>query len=284
MLLGLDGERAVADRETLFFSARVFVESLAMSGPTLLLFEDIHWADTSLLDLLETLASRVRDVPVFFVALARPELLTDRPTGAAGSPRTRRYRWSRSRRTRAESSPSSSSRSPTSRRARSAVAETAEGNPLFIEELAASIAEKSTAGAAPDERSGAHRGATRLTPAGRAQRAGRRVRRGTSLLARRTHQDRRRDDLTDLLGSLEARDLIRREAVSRIRGDQQFGFKHGLIHDVAYQRLPRAGRRERHAAVAGFLEEATGEMGQSNEALAPSLARGRRAPTARSTA
>jgi len=34
------------------------------------------------------------------------------------------------------------------------------------------------------------------------------------------------------------RDLVRREAVSRIAGDQQFGFKHGVIRDVAYQRLP----------------------------------------------
>ena len=48
-------------------------------GPTLLLFEDIHWADASLLDLLETLAARVRDVPVLFLALARPELLNERP-------------------------------------------------------------------------------------------------------------------------------------------------------------------------------------------------------------
>ncbi len=77
-----------------------------------------------------------------------------------------------------------------------------------------------------------------------------------------------RDDLSDLLGSLEERDLIRREAVSRIQGDQQFAFKHALIHDVAYLRLPRAARRERHAAVAGYLEETTGGVGQSNEALA----------------
>ncbi|MEP7225173.1 MAG: hypothetical protein ABI783_09470, partial [Actinomycetota bacterium] len=76
-----------------------------------------------------------------------------------------------------------------------------------------------------------------------------------------------RDELSALLGSLEARDLIRREAVSRIQGDQQFGFKHGLIHDVAYQTLPRAARRDRHAAVARFLEETT-DVGQSHEALA----------------
>ena len=73
-------------------------------------------------------------------------------------------------------------------------------------------------------------------------------------------------ELSALLGSLEARDLIRREAVSRIQGDQQFGFKHGLIHEVAYKTLPRAARKERHAAVARFLEETT-SIGQSSEAI-----------------
>src|SRR4051795_7177728 len=78
-LLGLEGPAAVPDRETLFFSARVLVEALALHGPPLLLYEDIHWADDSLLDLLETFAARVREVPILFVALARPELLTSKP-------------------------------------------------------------------------------------------------------------------------------------------------------------------------------------------------------------
>jgi predicted ATPase len=54
--------------------------------------------------------------------------------------------------------------------------------------------------------------------------------------------------------------------VSRIQGDQQFAFKHGLIHDVAYATLPRASRRAKHAAVARFLETST-DVGQSHEAL-----------------
>ncbi|HSI96897.1 MAG TPA: AAA family ATPase, partial [Gaiellaceae bacterium] len=86
MLVGLESEVDVADRETLFFSARVLVESLATGGPTLLLFEDIHWADASLLDLLETLAARVRDVPLLLLALARPELLSERPGWGGGLP------------------------------------------------------------------------------------------------------------------------------------------------------------------------------------------------------
>jgi predicted ATPase len=77
-----------------------------------------------------------------------------------------------------------------------------------------------------------------------------------------------REDLSRILGSLEERDLVSREAVSRIKGDQQFAFRHSLIRDVAYQTLPRATRRQRHAAVAEYLDETTRASGQSTEALA----------------
>jgi predicted ATPase len=75
-------------------------------------------------------------------------------------------------------------------------------------------------------------------------------------------------DIGSALGTLEERDFVRREAVSRITGEQQFAFKHAVIREVAYERLPRAARRERHAAVAEFLEERTGAVGQANEAIA----------------
>ena len=75
-------------------------------------------------------------------------------------------------------------------------------------------------------------------------------------------------------GRSRPRDLVRREAVSRIQGDQQFAFKHGLIHDVAYATLPRAARAK-HAAVARFLEAS--RVGQSHEGSATTG--GRRATT-----
>ena len=74
--------------------------------------------------------------------------------------------------------------------------------------------------------------------------------------------------LPALLGALERRDLIRRQTVSSIEGDQQFIFKHVLIRDVAYDLLPRARKRERHAQVAEFLQEATSETGEAAAALA----------------
>ena len=73
-----------ADRETLYFSARLFVEAVARDRPTMLVFEDIHFTDPSLLDLVEYLASRVQDVPLLMVATSRPELLDLRPTWGGG--------------------------------------------------------------------------------------------------------------------------------------------------------------------------------------------------------
>ena len=74
-------------------------------------------------------------------------------------------------------------------------------------------------------------------------------------------------DALALLGSLERRDLIRREAVSRLQGQHQFRFKHVLIKDIAYQRLTRAARRTRHELVARFLEESSLETAAA-EAIA----------------
>jgi len=74
--------------------------------------------------------------------------------------------------------------------------------------------------------------------------------------------------LPALLFALEGRDLIRRQTVSAIEGDQQFMFKHVLIRDVAYDLMPRARKRERHAQVAEFLQGATSETGEAAAALA----------------
>jgi predicted ATPase len=77
-----------------------------------------------------------------------------------------------------------------------------------------------------------------------------------------------KDGLPELLGALERRDLIMRDTGSIIEGEQQFSFKHVLIRDVAYELLPRADRRERHARVAEFFEESTAEVGEVVAALA----------------
>jgi predicted ATPase len=77
-----------------------------------------------------------------------------------------------------------------------------------------------------------------------------------------------REDLSGLLGSLERRDLIRREASSQIKGDHQFSFKHGLIREVAYLTLPREERRRCHHTTAEFLEDVSLGAGDSDASLA----------------
>src|ERR671930_646174 len=78
-LLGL-GDGASTDREDLFAAWRLFFERLAEANPTVLVFEDLQWADTALLPLVGYLLDWSRNHPLFVLALARPEL-SDRHPG-----------------------------------------------------------------------------------------------------------------------------------------------------------------------------------------------------------
>jgi class 3 adenylate cyclase len=274
ILLGLDREGSVADRETLFFSVRRFIEAVARDRPTMLVFEDVHWADRSLLDLIELLAARLRDLPILLLAMARPELLDARPGWGGGLPAYTALPLDQLKESEARELATHllSSQQDRGRAERAALlAETGEGNPLFIEQLVATLTET------PGDDSQLPttiRGivAARLDALPAAERAvlldaavgGKVFWRG----ALKRMSDDPEGRLPELLGALEGRDLIRRQMVSAIEGDQQFVFKHVLIRDVAYDLLPRARKRERHAQVAEFLQEATSETGEAAAALA----------------
>jgi class 3 adenylate cyclase/tetratricopeptide (TPR) repeat protein len=257
MLVGLEPGRAAVDRPVAFFAARTLVEAVGRDRPTLLLFEDIHWAEPGLLDLLESFASRLRDVPVLLLTLARPELLTSRAGWGGGLPAY----------TALPLDPLAADDARALARhllgdateATDRLTETAEGNPLFLEELAASLREGA---AEADQLPTNVRGiiAARLDTLPQDERAlilhaavaGKVFWRGALAQA---HDE----DVDDVLDRLEQRDLIRREPVSRIQGEPQFAFKHMLIREVAYATLPRSVRRERHAGIAAYLEEAGGD-------------------------
>jgi eukaryotic-like serine/threonine-protein kinase len=149
------------------------------------------------------------------------------------------------------------------------LAHAAGGNPLFIEQLAATVSEAAGEQSLPTTMRGLL--AARLDALPPAERAlildasvgGKVFWRGALERMGCEH-----DELTDLLAALERRDLVRRETVSAIEGDQQFMFTHVLIRDVAYDLLPRPRRRERHEHFARFLEESTAEVGEAGAALA----------------
>jgi class 3 adenylate cyclase/tetratricopeptide (TPR) repeat protein len=82
-LLGLE-EGMPGDQENLFSAWRILFERLADKSPTILVFEDLQWADTGLLDFLEYLLEWSRNHPLFVLCLARPEFSDRRPTWGAG--------------------------------------------------------------------------------------------------------------------------------------------------------------------------------------------------------
>ena len=81
-LLGVE-EAPPGGRDALFPAWRLFFERIAEQGTTVLVFEDLQWADTGLLDFIEHLLDWSRDLPILVVTLARPELFDRRPDWGA---------------------------------------------------------------------------------------------------------------------------------------------------------------------------------------------------------
>jgi predicted ATPase len=273
ILLGLDQEGTIADRDTLFFSIRDFLEAVAAEQPTMLVFEDLNWADEALLDLVGKLAARLRDVPVLVLVLARPELFDVRPDwggGLVAHTALRLKPLDAAAATQLATHRLSDGGAGDAAERAVDLAAMADGNPLFIEQLAAAVAESGDAtaplpttirgiiaarldGLPPTERSVL----LNASVAGRVF--------WTGALERMTPEP---DTLRGALEELERRELISRQAVSAFEGQQQYAFRHVLVRDVAYELLPRAARRERHREAALFFEEAGGEFGEVAAALA----------------
>ncbi len=83
-LLGVADVPGGGDREELFSAWRTFFERIAERGPTVLVFEDLQWADAGLIDFIESIVEWSRNRAIFVLTLSRPELLQRRPTWGAG--------------------------------------------------------------------------------------------------------------------------------------------------------------------------------------------------------
>jgi class 3 adenylate cyclase len=264
-IVGVDAGSEAPDRETLFGSTRQFLEAAAREQPTILVFEDIHWADSNLLDFVETFALHVRGLPVLVVTLARPELFDTREGWAAGLAGYTAL-------TLGPLSEQQARELAVKRLADSLrvddVVRMAEGNPLFIEQIAASLGETGP-GSLPTSVRGIV--AARLDALPRPERTlllDAAVIGKVFWLKALQMLAPEQGDLVHLLDELELRDLVRRETVSIIEGQQQYAFTHVLIRDVAYDLLPRADRARRHRLAAEFFESSTGVSGEAVGALA----------------
>jgi predicted ATPase len=253
-------EDTVDDRQVLFASAQRFLEALACEQPTLVVLEDLQWADQSLLELVEGLSARLGDVPLLLLALARPEFLDARPSWARVPTNVTVQLQALTDTHVKDLVLQLISGAPDQEALAKRIEEAAGGNPLFIEELAAWLSEGGAADAGGLPANIKTIIAARLDQLPAPERQ---VILDASVIGDFFWQGTlealgSNGALVETLHQLERRDLVRRSPVSRIQGDQELAFKHGLIREVAYATLPKAARRERHGVVARFIEEAAG--------------------------
>src|SRR3954447_21163787 len=143
-LVGIADDASGGDRRGEAFAAwRRFVEGLAAERATVLVFEDLHWADDGLLDFVDSLVDWATDVPLLVVATARPELLARRPHWGGG--KTNAATLSLAPLSEAETAAlvhAVLERSVLPADVQSAVLARAGGNPLYAEEFARMVEER----------------------------------------------------------------------------------------------------------------------------------------------
>ncbi len=286
-LLGLE-ERTAPSREDLFAGCRLFFERMTDRWPVVMVFEDLQWADESLLDFIEYLLEWSRNHPLFVVTLARPELLERRPTWGAG----RHGSTSLSLEPLGDEAMDELLRGmvpglPDELRVR--IRDRAEGVPLYavetvrmlldrglvkregdrfeptgpIEELAvpetlqALIAARLD-GLPPEER-------TLLQDASVLGKTFTRA--GVAALTGRTEEE-----LDPLLTSLVRKELLGLQMDPRSPERGQYGFLQSLVEKVAYETLSKRDRRARHLAAADHIERTwSGDEDEIVEVIAAHL-------------
>ncbi len=253
MVLGAVGlSDAPTEAEETFWAVRRMFERLAEARPLVVVVEDIHWAESTLLDLLEYLIAFVSGHAILLVCLARPELLETRPAWVAPQPNRSllvldALSAADARRLVEDAGVGSGTASR--------IVETAEGNPLFLEHLAAVGAESGDA-ALPSSIQGVLAARIdRLEPGERELLEQASVQGRSFYVGAVEEPDRART--ASRLVSLVRKQLIRAER-SELSGEDAFRFAHVLIREAAYRAMPKQRRAELHERVARWIEERPG--------------------------
>src|SRR6185369_11784957 len=135
----LEAVQSEASAQEIAWAGREWAERLALEQPLVLVFEDVHWAEEPLLELIEHLATWVKEVPLLIVALARPELLDLRPDWGGGRLRATAIELESLSPELSEQLATAlveaSGDGPLSFDVRRAALEKTDGNPLFVEEM-----------------------------------------------------------------------------------------------------------------------------------------------------
>src|SRR3954447_8077009 len=257
----LEAVQAERSQQEIAWAAREWAQRLAQEQPLVLICEDIHWAEEPLLELIEHLATWVREAPLLLVSLARPELLDIRPGWGGGRGRATAIGLEPLGPEESEELIDALDGSLGLAERQEVLAKT-EGNPLFLEETMRMLEEEGTEriGRIPDTLQALIAARIdRLAPEAKAllQRAaviGRTFWEGA--LQRLSPE---LESLDEPLDDLRLREFVLDEERSSIRGEKAYKFKHVLIREVAYSGLSKSARAEHHARFAEWLKERAGE-------------------------
>ena len=254
-LLAEAGEERLLDgasSEETFFAVRRLFERLAAERPLLVCFEDLHWAQPTFLDLIEYVAGWSRGAPILLLCLARPELSDERPRWPGAAIALEALSGDES----AALLDELAAEWPIDRSARQQIEEAAEGNPLFLEQLVAMVAEYGPDAAIPPTIQALLAARLdRLEPNERAvlERASVAGRDFSRAAVAELSRDDQRDDVAATLLSLVRKELIRPD-LSGAQDEDRFRFRHALIRDAAYNGIPKALRAELHERFAAWLD------------------------------
>jgi class 3 adenylate cyclase len=246
------------DRRAEAFAAwRQFLEGLAEERPLVLVVEDLHWADDSLLDFVDHLVDWASGVPILVVCSARPELLERRSTWGGG--KTNALTISLSALSDDETDlllGELVEERPLPAEMRAGLLARAEGNPLYAEQFARILLERGEVAELPETLQGIV--AARLDLLETEQKA---LLQDAAVLGRTfwagglaTVSGLDRHTIEERLHGLERRALMRRERPSSVADETQYEFNHVMVRDVAYAQLPRADRVDKHRRAAAWIE------------------------------
>ena len=260
-----------------FWAARRLLEGVARSGPVVAVFEDIHWAEPTFLELLTYLGETGEDAALLLLCTSRPELLELRPA----------WREERARARTISLRPLSEEESAEvvgnllgevtlAAGPRRRIIEAAQGNPLFVEQMVSMmiddgllrregggwVASPGMGDLAVPPSISALLAARldRLAPAERA------VLERAAVIGQvfyleaveRLCPEGLRPEVRPSLESLARRELVG-PSESTLAGQEAFRFHHILIRDAAYQGLLKRTRAELHERCAGWLEALAGD-------------------------
>jgi class 3 adenylate cyclase/tetratricopeptide (TPR) repeat protein len=251
-LVGL--ETGPVARDETFAGWRRFVEALADHRPTVLVFEDLHWADDALLDFVDELVEWLDDVPLLVVGTARPELFDRRPDWGGG----KRNAVTISLAPLADDDTarllaSLLERSVLPAEQQQALLARAGGNPLYAEQFVRMLDERGEVQELPETVQGIIAARLDSLPQGEKE-----LLLDAAVLGKTFWVGALGgDDMEARLRALQRKEFVRRERRSSVGGETEYAFAHLLVRDVAYAQIPRAERASKHETAARWLESLT---------------------------